>query len=287
MPVTFPAEITAIYNQLVSAVGFEHPTLMEAAHDIAEYPHLQTLGFSQTVHIQENQFQNAHYVSIALPTKSFPGQRFLLFMDTGDSGSLIYGTVSSGVPSTVEDRNDNGKPDFVYYFNWGGNCCPTQLRLIESTPDEGWADIAPKSNDVYPVGIADLNGDGLFEIEGAAFYPPPLSQVIRSDYVVLIRWFGWNGSAYVDISAHQHNFYETRINRLLSKIVKFSCPINWNTKNLYEVLLNYYAMGQLRNGWKKLQPLLDLDNCIRSDSDKIILERFQQMIAKDSAIKWW
>jgi hypothetical protein len=88
-----------------------------------------------------------------------------------------------------------------------------------------------------------------------------------------IRWWGWDGTAYVDISAQHPEFYMLDIERFL-EVLETNEGCYAPDYSLAKVLLNYYTLGRLGEVWPELRQKMGWDSC----SVEMIAEHGEKML---------
>jgi hypothetical protein len=265
MPTYSSAELSqqkkAYLNKLVTVAGFSSPVFEDIANNLLVEEGLtnQYIALSELEpEAQSISFDGSKYVVLVVTSEKYGMflSQILLFRVTNQESVLLDD------PSTTEldgfvyigldehgfaDVNGNGLPDLTVYTSYGGNCCLPTLHILEIKPNHQIADIAPETTDVYLARFIDLNDDGVPESQGQ-------SPGSGSSTIWLIRWFGWNGQIYVDISRQHPELYLPTINELAQEIPVSCHNLDWQPLENY--LVNFYAMGRLSDGWSELQRLL-------------------------------
>lgn len=273
---------TEYINKLVSTVGFDHPVFEEIANNLLveevsvdRYIELEDLE----IEMRTTTFAKEKYLVLTIHPAGVYFDRLLIFRFVNQDPVLVDN------PSTIDsdgfiyigfddkgfvDWNSNGLPDIVIYTSYGGNCCLPRLNLLELEPNNHIVDISPQTTRVYPASFKDLNRDGIPEIKGLE----PRSGISSVD---LVLWYGWNGQQYVNVSAQYPEFYLPRITALIQRLSSVpECHLKginssdssnkvliWDVE-IENVLADYYAIGQLSEGWIELQQMLK-ENCSKAD----------------------
>ncbi len=277
LPLPDLAEVNPLYEQLVSEVGFEHPALMMAARQFAQLRDGITFPASN---ISKSIFRNTEYIFVTFPALSSSG--LLLYANENGNISLIieseafvYGVMG------IADRNGNRLPDFAYHVYYGGNCCPPALLVFEINENGEAVDITPNKPYYDAQEWVDVDDDGIFEIKGISWITPLDSysyKVTIPHYVLLLtRWYAWNGTAYVDNSAEQIDFCQAEITGPRRKLAHSGCAV-YEALTLHQILLDYYAMGRLQQGWQELKPTLGMSHCPSDGDTAMLLNTFQRMV---------
>jgi hypothetical protein len=268
-PEPFPTEVASIYDELVTKVGFQHPELMMAAEMFAQSNRSEMVPESG---VSKSTFSNVQYTFVEFP--ALTGSGLLLFANEDGNITLVmkYEMFIRSLMG-IADRNGNGLPDFGYYIQDVGNCCPGRLFTFDIDQDQNAIDITP-SRDAQE--WIDIDNDGIFEIKGVTWIK---TIIIRSPHeaVFLTRIHGWNGTAYVDISAEKASFYDAEITTLRRQLLHMGCAVYWSS-TIHQILLDYYAMGRLQEGWKELRPILNASRCLKDRTASMLLNTFQQMV---------
>ncbi len=263
---------TVYINKLVAVAGFSHPIFDEIANNLLVEESLANryLTLDQLeVDTQSVSFVDSKYVILVVHRVGYYfgfvrviffqviNQEPILLQNPPSISSDGYMYVSLG---TFADLNGNGLPDIPVYTSFGGNCCLPEVHILETKPNNQIVDISPQAKDVKPVRLIDLNDDGVTEIQAQ-------SGSAGMGTVWIIRWFGWDGQAYVDISRQHPELYLSNINLFAQYTSSRACEngLDWSVIENY--LANYYVMGRLSEGWSELQRLLKL-HCSTDDLQK-------------------
>lgn len=265
---------TAYINKLTKTVGFSYPIFDEIANSLLVEEvlanHYLTLDELE-LDTQSVSFGNSKYVVLVVygvgTHMSF--SRILLFRVSDQEPVMLENpsTISSDLfvyigLNPFADVNGNGLPDMPVYSSYGGSCCPPQLHILEIKPNREIVDITPETDEVYPARLIDLNDDGVLEIQTQNPSPG------LSSWIYLVRWFGWNGKDYVDISSQHPELYLSQINLLEQGLFSPErCNRGYFAVEVENYLVNFYAMGRLSDGWSELQRLLKL-HCSTDDLQK-------------------
>jgi hypothetical protein len=272
---TYSPDEIAIYNQLLSETGFDHPKLMMVARIIAQYPNDDI----RTFQLRKNVFKDVAYTFVYFPSRtSMFG--FVLFANQHGTVRLVseYTAFVAGLEE-IADRNGNGLPDFAFTEYSGGNCCPpTHLFVFEIQTDGSVKNITPNGRGDAQE-LIDIDGDGIFEIKGVSWITPfhELGNT-QSRYINLIRWYGWDGNAYVDVSAQYPDLYEPEIVSLRRTLESTGCSISDNTAAIQQIILDYYAIGRLQEDWQELRSTFNWDTCTDQGFSEYLLRRLQNMV---------
>lgn len=146
-------------------------------------------------------------------------------------------------PPGFADRNKNGLPDLAISNPNGGSHLTVALTLLEIQENGNIIDIAPERGDLDILEFRDIDLDQVLEIYGFGNF---CVEGYDCRQFQIARWFGWNGTAYVDISAEQAAFYQP----------ENYIGYGYNSCPGYQALINYYVMDRLETGWDLMR-----DNC--------------------------
>jgi hypothetical protein len=273
---------------LETAVGFSHPVFDEVVDKVIQWVKY-TPGFFDyapdfPAEVEPFTYDDTGYVAVIVPeTLSIIwGTRFLLFqlddntptliydLELGSNGQRYVGELMSfdsdlytytpqEDASTFADRNGNGYPELLIHTAssiGSSGCIYGPEVLLEFQPDGSIVDIAPPSWD--NMGLVDLDGDGIMEIVLDETVSNPFwGGKCRSP---LTRWYAWDGTAYMDITATLTAYFQLRIDAYWESIAdREGCLIP--DDRMVQLLLDYEAIGQLDVGWARLQPRLHWELC--------------------------
>jgi hypothetical protein len=158
------------------------------------------------------------------------------------------------------DRNRNGYPDLIVTGGTGGNCYWQEFQLLEFRPGDVVVDLIPPDDDIYVRTMVDLNNDGVQELELRIYTYVPYQSTACSS-IRLVRYYGWDGSAYVDISPTLNQSYWPAINQFWANLPDDAVCLQPTEPDLIPMLLGYEAMGRFEEGWTRLQSRLRWDAC--------------------------
>ena len=273
---------TEYINKLVSTVGFDHPVFEEIANNLLvgevsvdRYIELEDLD----IEMRTTTFAKEKYLVLIIHPARVYFDRLLIFRFMNQDPVLVDNPPPIASDSFIYigfddkgfvDWNSNGLPDIVIYTSYGGNCCLPRLNLLELESTDHFVDISPQTIRVYPASFKDLNKDGIPEIKGLE----PGSGMSSVD---LVLWYGWDGQQYVNVSAQYPELYLPRITAFVQRLSSVpECHLKginnsdstikvliWYVE-IENVLADYYAIGQLSEGWIELQQLLK-ENCSKAD----------------------
>ncbi len=262
-------------NKLVKIAGFSSPAFEDIANSllVEEVLSNQYVGLDELEPVAQSiSFGGSKYTVLVVTSVKYGVflSQILLFRVTNQDAVLLDNPSILDLDSFVyvgldergfADMNGNSLPDITVYTSYGGNCCLPQLHILEIQSDFQITDIAPKATDIYPARLMDLNDDGVPEIQGQ-------SPASGTSTIWLIRWFGWSGHSYVDISSQHPELYLSQINLLEQELFSPErCNRGYFSLELENYLVNFYAMGHLSDGWSKLQRLLKR-HCSTDDLQK-------------------
>lgn len=280
LPTTENQLLIRLQHFVVSVAGFEHPEIDAHLYRFVRGKQNPVSHFC--VSKSSIRFNDSEYVALAVPGASEYGNNWLMMFQIPDDHipNLLF---TDGPIEGIDgfgDRNVNGLPDFVW---WSGYVYLGSFMFIsEVQPDGSMRNINPETYDVQSRFFEDVNNDGLLEIQGSSTYFHALIPAIGDPHATgtLVRWFGWNGEAYVDISAQQHTYYEAEIDQLLADLHYENCNLDQTIRQLHQIFLDYYVMGRGREGWDIIKPYFRemlKNNCqsytqqyTRSDIERIV-----------------
>jgi hypothetical protein len=191
---------------------------------------------------------------------------FNLYPDGLDTGFLTNAHRRDAYPEPpvygFQDVNKNGLPDLAITGYPGGNTPWLLLMLYEITGDHQVVNITPhvpaRWDGFYMDGFADPNGDGVWEIRMADVANAAANLFHPQMYDT--RWFGWNGSAYVDITSQMADFYQPDIDAFMSQLQNAG-PCFRPTDEMSWALAHYFELGRLREAWAEIEPRLRWNEC--------------------------
>lgn len=261
-------EAVTYKQQLVDQMGFTHPVLDQIAQDYVSCIVNRYSIKHIPIEIHSTVFNESEYVvvSIPMPHNGYCYDRLLFFrfedgnpllLDAPTHYREIYANDFVYIPEAFADRNRNGLPDLPVITANIGTCCPARLDLFEIDLDGNLVNIAPTPMDmIYPSFLEDRDGDGIWEIYGVRERIGPYDGYC----CILQRWWGWNGTAYVDSSAQQFDFYMPRIKAFFNDLDQSDeCPIaDYRFK---QILFDYYAMGKLAQAHRDIVSHFKVNNC--------------------------
>lgn len=274
----FAARKTELVNILISVMGFKHPIFDQIANDfVAEESRNGAQKSRFKPEVAMTWFAGSKYVAALVPEPDsvvlgyvMGSSRFLLFRILNGKpvlldhptlqflgGNITYFDVDFERDNVVgfADHNNNGLPDLAIYSTCGGSACSPVMTLIEIQNTGEMIDITPKTPDGYPMWFVDLNHDGIWEIQGRE------ETCIVDCMAYSPRFFGWTGTEYVDITSQYPEYFMPDITAFLQRLqnnTECYLPVG---ENFDRVLLGYYAIGRLKEGWATIKPLLKWDAC--------------------------
>ncbi len=270
----------SVLTKLRSAFGFDHPLFQELAerYSQASPEYIRDLQDGLLdVSIATTWFANHRYVVGSMPSPILGSTAVLLFR-VDAQGHVTELKSGFGLPTGYSylwlddsegfaDRNQNQRPELPIYGYTGGNCCPRYMLLLELNPQGEFVNITPRHTDVTPTRFNDLDQDGVWEIEGVLPVSIPLDSS-SSNRPSLVRWFAWDGSRYVETSANYQDWYQQRDIDPLWEYLGYRQPcvplpllLYTGDISVYQVLLDYYAMGRLDEGWAEIQRRANWAEC--------------------------
>jgi hypothetical protein len=266
-------------TSLETALGFSHPILEETINAFIQQspPEILPDAYFYPPEIRRVNYGDDTYVAIVpMPALYFGNDamsQFLLFRITDDVPTLIYeygydestqyeydaSSMSMDI-NGFGDVNDNGYPDLASFVS-GLHSCPNRiLLLIEIQPNGEVLDITPQRTGEmsfvqarYPDGSDVL---ALHFIEG--FYVPYALEGCL--YPRISRYFGWDGTAYQEISATVDESNYSVISTFWDNISEDAVCIIPD-RLMYEMLLSEYVRGNFLAAWERLEPRLRWDEC--------------------------
>lgn len=265
-----------LLTEIQSKLGFTHPVFDEIVKNLVKEeqdnqpPYIE--NFIRDIDTLE--YGGTTYIAVVTAYSYMPNERFWLFQleqgqpilredATGFVPLMQYFdfALSESAIAGFADRNQNGLPDLaVYAWNThGSTCCPGTLVLLEFKENGEIINIAPQSQEVYVTGFEDLDGNEILEITGYDTICLPHYDCRANS---LVRWWQWNGTAYVDITASQEEFYRPAIDIALQNSANHNgCYVPYEMERgfakedpggIYTALLSYYALNRLMEGWAEL-----------------------------------
>ncbi|MFN8374516.1 MAG: hypothetical protein U0694_16765 [Anaerolineae bacterium] len=276
-------------HDLEAAVGFSHPVL----ETIAGYFVGSLQGRTYTLHdwntytpepeVSRVTFENVLYVAVVnRDTLLTPVGWFLMFRMIDDQPELlddelpnypradfmylnVFTTSDGQIISGFADRNGNGYPDLAVDTASSGSNGWSITLLFELRPAGEVVYLTPATPDVPPNSFVDLNGDSILEMRGVWKYYDVALGLPNCCFPLMIRYFGWDGTVYQDISSTLPDLYYPAIAEL-QKGFRGGFGCMHPSVSLYQMLIDYYAIGRLPEGWAWLQPRLDLNSCSIHDT---------------------
>jgi hypothetical protein len=271
-------EIRAYALQVIeTAFGFEHPRFQEIVDNLSE-PNLRSI-------------RERGMSGITVFTTWFDGYTYMvgsvhpywiISVRIDPNGNVqdvpfpmdfpfYYGAYKSfNREAGFADRNGNGLPEIPIWGWNGGNCCPSVMSVAELHPEIGYVRITPyihkeptEPNGIYLIGFYDLEQDGILEIQS-------MSPVTHD--AGIIRWFAWDGWAYVEVTADHEDWYLEHIQLILNSLGYGShsrsytgcVGVPWiqtSSGDIHQALLDYYMIGRLDEGWAKIRRLTNWTAC--------------------------
>jgi hypothetical protein len=216
-------------NTLVDALGFEHPIFEQIVTDFLnseqELRSEHGLSYPFAPEIIRTELEDSEYIAVVIHAPHHSRlyhDRLYMFQITDNVPRLL--AIPAQEPSTrtgisapmlftpsFGDKNNNGLLDLAVGGSWGGNCCLPSISLLEINADGDLVNITPGTDETYIVEYEDINNDGVYELIGN-------SNNSFSGYFIVTHWYGWNGTAYVDISGEYEEFYQPEIDALLADL---------------------------------------------------------------------
>jgi hypothetical protein len=198
----------------------------------------------------------------------------------------IQSSTGNIVSNGFADRNGNGLSDIPIWSNNGGNCCLPPMSLLELTPQGEYINITPLGLNVHPVFFYDLDEDGIWEIQSY--------ENAHYEDTVIIRWFDWDGSVYVESTTTREDWYLEQINLNLDavrahKFYPYYSLCDAITSSLiqleiYQALLHYHTIEHLNEGWAEIRQITHWADCQEyfqrrhKKSDSRNLMRFETIV---------
>ena len=277
---------------LEKATGFSDPLLDNVTQDLLdllswEYS-VADLGSHLSIDVERRNYQGDDYIAIIVHSlHSVYFDEFWMFRVHDDvprivltsreirsSGILNFSWVIDGhYLGGFEDRNANGQPDLAIYTNGGGSCDSSQIRIVEIASNGELSDLSPNIG-ASVTNLVDVNNDGMPEIQ-AGWSASDIPLAIKTCYIYLVRYYGWDGTAYQDISPTLDESLWPVVGQFFKNIQsRDGCLFpDYTDISIYELLLAYQGMGRLEEGWQSLQPQLRWDKC----SPEILAKRGEDM----------
>lgn len=221
-------------TQTVPFLDFDHPRLHEIAGN-------KPLVIDEIIRTRQN--QEPKYVAIIIETDNpVEGQKMLLFRLGNPEVALIYETEVYSYISFNTLANSSYWPvdnnNYYYYktvmggiypidedylvvpfvASMGGNCYDCgRMKVIGITKNGVAKDITPASGFVAKSYI-DIKGDFQFEIFATHYYEFDYGACVHAASPYAFRLYKWQGSAYVDVSKDEKEFYDQKISGLVSSL---------------------------------------------------------------------
>jgi hypothetical protein len=273
-------------NELENAAGFSHPVFSYIAYGLLEP--VESAGRFRDYFIHpltvRKTYAGHEYAAILVREPDYPFVQFWIFRLTDDAPLLIANTsVSLGVTSTeidansykFADLNGNGLPD-LSLFSWSGGNCPSMgFQLLEIQPDAEIVNVAASipfstwgiltsHTDLYDSVInfepVDLNQDRIMEIKVTGKFFDYVGQPNAGcNFLPLVRYYSWNGIAYEDITSTLDETYYPGIDAYFKSIEQPTCLAP--DLAMDQMLVDYLALGRLKEGWARLEPQLHWELC--------------------------
>jgi hypothetical protein len=274
-------------NEMETAAGFSHPVfdhiayrlVSSAFYEIASANQLRASQmevslYTSTLDIQIRRMihHDINYVAVIVRGFEHSSDELLVFQ-LKDIPILIFNNIQDGVYhffrlsfSSEEnrdlggfaDRNGNGRLDLAVMNLPTGTCGFSTLTLLEMQDDGQLENIAPTNWRTYSKALSDTNDDGILEIKVVEFFDIPIP--VNCGQFPVTHWYGWNGTAYVNISGELGESYYPDIQAYWDSLAsKDGCLLP--SYEMYQMLVSYIAMGRLQEGWARLGPLLQWEKC--------------------------
>lgn len=254
-------QIEATTDSLDTAFGFSHPVFQEIAKDFVGGE--RAVFGDMSIEIEKTQFEGSTYAVGIIDFGLY--SRHILFFRVDNEDVVLLADMSvgdhagysvQGDPSTpgFADRNQNGLPDIALSGFSGGSHITVGMALMEITEEGELVNVAAATTWYHDISFVDIDGDQIPEIVGyrregygsGAGLSRCCSSTTSLCELGYFQLFGWNGTAYVDVSAEHPDFY-------LPAIVYTHMNGCDNIGSVCQALVNYYTMGQLEEGWQSLQ----------------------------------
>ncbi len=284
----------ATYDDSMQNFGFYHPRLEQIAYYQATHPS-SIFSIETANYIDQNGIQ---YFAVAAPTEGLVfNHSLLLFAKSASHVQLLLEISQPNIGMRgFEDINQNGIMDFVYWAGESAPCCPfIPIIIVEIQDNVQLIDISPQSTEVIPIGLLDIDEDGAYEVKGMELYlPPSPGGWSRQSYTSFVRWFKWNADQYIDVSAQQTEYYEREIEALLEQYAQYECNFRAIKSDeqgmgeygwIYKILLNYYGLDRLEQGWERLLNVFNLEACNLNNADKQAFSQFKQMVELNNPLQ--
>ena len=285
-------------SELEAAAGFSHPVFVRLVDSLVEdavaaivYQNQNGYGNGSEVRrlllqpeVEHAKFDGKFYVAVItisefVTSSPMPHSLFLFHISEGvpillsnpiEDNRFLFGSEitfdrDGQFPGGFGDRNANGVPDLLVHssdFVGSSGCIDWGTpMLLEFQADGSFADITPYSHSfpwLKPAGVLDLDHDGILEFRMRDDMGTPL--LGDRCELELIRYYGWNGKAYVDISPSLPETLWPGIEAFWRSIEEEKGCI-LPSLEMYQALLDYEARGQLATGWQRIQSTLRWDLC--------------------------
>jgi hypothetical protein len=162
----------------------------------------------------------------------------------------------------LSDHNLNGYPEVAVFYHPGGNCGIEELQLLEIRWPEAVLNLTP-ALDVYGINtyaVKDLDDDGISEYLAIdrSVYTPFVGGGCNP--IQVPRYYGWDGTAYVDILHTLDQSYWPTIQRYWGQLPHDAACVLPDYP-MYQMLVSYRTWGRLAQGWSRLEGRLRWDAC--------------------------
>jgi hypothetical protein len=168
----------------------------------------------------------------------------------------------------IGDINLNGHPDFVVQSLAMGSGGYRTITVIEIR-DGGVVNITP-DGDLLDWGhsLGDINSDGLIDIRTVTPVVDVPLQWVNCCEPDRVRWYGWDGNQYVDISSTLSEAEYPVIDDYWNTLqTSGQCPSV--ERNLFTMLFAYESLGRLLEGWERTLTYAVEHNCILTAYDEV------------------
>lgn len=251
--------------QTTPFLDFDHPRLHEIAGN-------KSLVIEELIRISS---QGAIFVAVIVDTDDPVLRHEMLLFRIKDNVSTLVYELAPSVHMTFNIENEN-HPSWLLdeippvglpvRISQGGNCYDCgHIVLLSLTKDGKSEDITPVT-DFVPKGFIWLTGSGKagrIELVATKYYEGRYGAEVHASAPYAFRLYAWNGSAYVDISKDEKEFYDEKTADVVKQLTKsYGEPLNAGLTMplLSQIFFNYESSGQVEYGWEQIQIIGNLSH---------------------------
>jgi hypothetical protein len=284
---------------LEQTTGFSHPVLDSIAYDFLRQIqfHRQISpfsGFQPDLEIKpvvtRVTFRDNEYVVLVVREPVTWFVTLWIFRLMNDEPILLSGdvpyTLGGGYGEldpaqfTFHDFNQNELPDLVVGYYSGGSCPSMWFGVLEiqtdgsvinvakAIPGNGPREFGSVEADTNLYGsiirfeTVDVNQDGIPEIKVVGKYfdfPKPPNAGGSCHFLPMTHYYAWDGNEYKDITSTLDESDYPDIDAYFDNLKEPTCL--FSDLKLYQVIIDYFVLGRLKEGWARLAPEIHLDLC--------------------------